>query len=317
MILLAFLFAVDPSIIFVHLGKRLPDYLPVAVAQARLFHPDNPIVLLANEEALVNAPEGIECVACETLPRDPAHMQFQQRSQIDRSFREGFWTYTTERFFYLYEFMKQRKLDECFHLENDVMLYTDLKTLLPTFRERYQGKIAATFDNENRCIAGFPYISTLTPLQEFIRSIAARAYLRYANDMEFLAKFRQQSGQYIDTLPIIMPAYAEDHPLESTYHHKANNPETFFHHANLFASLFDAAAIGQYLGGIDPNNGPSQPGFINESCVFQPNRLQFEWLQDEAGRWIPFANYRDQQWRINNLHIHSKQLQPFYSLRNP
>ncbi len=35
-----------------------------------------------------------------------------------------------------------------------------------------------------------------------------------------------------------------------------------------FNAIFDGAAIGQYLGGVDPINCPGDTtGFVNETCV--------------------------------------------------
>jgi hypothetical protein len=309
-------------IVFVHLGKQLPDYLSVSIAQARLFHPDWPIFLIANRVALEQLPEqltqcNLQCAPCEDLPQSPMHAEFLQRSQLDRSFREGFWTYTTERFFYLYELMQQQKLDELFHLENDVMLYTNLATLLPIFHSQYNGKIAVTLDNEDRCIPGFLYISTLPPLHKLLSFIADRSIAHSGNDMLFLARFHNLfQGRYIDSLPIIMPQYAQEHGLRSRHNHSTDTPELFYRNIDLFESLFDGAAIGQYLGGEDPRNGSCGAGFVNESCLFHADRLKYEWQQDSAGRWVPFGKYQGKLWKINNLHIHSKKLNPFYSLRS-
>jgi hypothetical protein len=80
-----------------------------------------------------------------------------------------------------------------------------------------------------------------------------------------------------------------------------------------FGSIFDAAAIGQFLGGIDPRNGVSKPGFINESCLFNPGLMTFVWERDAYGRLVPYAIYGSTKARINNLHIHSKKLEGFFS----
>jgi disulfide oxidoreductase YuzD len=54
-------------------------------------------------------------------------------------------------------------------------------------------------------------------------------------------------------------------------------------------------------------------GFINESCVFDPSKWTFEWLLDAQGRKVPYASYHGHKWKINNLHIHSKNLAGFRS----
>jgi hypothetical protein len=84
---------------------------------------------------------------------------------------------------------------------------------------------------------------------------------------------------------------------------------------DMFRSIFDAAAIGQYLGGIDPRNtsDSSTIGFINESAVYDPRKLYLETGIDEKGRKCYYARSQMGLWRINNLHIHSKNLTEFAS----
>ena len=94
---------------------------------------------------------------------------------------------------------------------------------------------------------------------------------------------------------------------------RAKQPEDYARNFDGFWSLFDAAALGQYFGGIDPRNGSSKPGFVNEDCLFNPVRLMFEWEFDQKGRDVPFACFGQTRYRINNLHVHSKNLKAFRS----
>ena len=304
------------SIVFVHIGPQLPSYLPIALKQARLFNPHSDLYLIANERALANLSKEIKesrplCISCESLPKGPFHKKFAKKSKLDKTFRKGFWTFTTERFFYLAELIEKRKLTDVFHLENDVMLYADLEELLPIFKEHYSNKIGATFDNDERCIPGFLYISNYAPIERLIDFIAQKAQSG-GSDMEFLAQFKDQGG-WIDNLPVLMPQYANDHELISSFGCRGTRPDHFHRHFDQFSSIFDAAALGQFLGGIDPDNGRSIPGFINERCIFNPSHFAFEWRKDEQGRRVPFAIYGKLVSKINNLHIHSKDLKKFYS----
>jgi hypothetical protein len=308
--LLGHLFA-SPSIVFVHLGPSIPSYVPTAVHQARLFNPDLPIYLLANQAALKNYPQDdqlIQCIAVESLPFSRAHKKFIASSRLDKKFRGGFWTFATERFFCLADFLRQYKLSDVFHLENDVMLYANLKELLPVFSKYYPNMIGATFDNDHRCIPGFLYIATLAPLQRFVDFIVQNLD-QLENDMHALSLFKKKyRKQWIEHLPIVMSEYVKD-PNQP----RVENLSDFSTHFQEFNSIFDAAAIGQYLGGIDPRNGDSSPGFINESCVFSPAAFQFEWQKDDQERQIPTVCYQGKKWKVNNLHIHSKNLAKFDS----
>ena len=80
--------------------------------------------------------------------------------------------------------------------------------------------------------------------------------------------------------------------------------------------IFDAAALGQMVGGVDPRNiGGDTRGFVNEECVIKYN---------DYGTivWIDFKPYYrlhmkgialERDIPIFNLHIHSKNLH-LYSL---
>lgn len=304
-----------PSIVFVHLGEQIPEYLFDATAQAHLFNPTLPIIVIADQQALHNIDRSqrsyITYVACEQLRVSNEHALFKKASKLDRHGREGFWFKATERFFYIDELMHQRNMQHVFHLEYDNMLYADLLSLMPVF-ERYES-IAATFDADNRCIPGFIYFAHADAIHQLVTYIAHAASYGL-NDMEIITAFKQSNGSdQIDHLPIIMPEYIDQYGLGNALGFTTMSPEKYVHNIQEFDSIFDAAALGQFLGGIDPRNGHSAPGFINETCLFNPAKLQFQWLLDDAGRKIPYAMIHEKKYRINNLHIHSKNLKAFCS----
>jgi hypothetical protein len=93
---------------------------------------------------------------------------------------------------------------------------------------------------------------------------------------------------------------------------RCNNPDVNFVTRNFqkFKIIFDAAAIGQYLGGIDPKNDPNNTiGFVNETCIIKYNHPNFniQWKKCENNIEKPFLN----NIPIFNLHIHSKNLKQF------
>jgi hypothetical protein len=315
-LLLPFCFLHAYSIVFVHIGPTLPDYLPIAVEQARLFNRDCPVYIIGNKKAFQSAPfsfdKSIRCIHCETLKTSKSHETFRAQSKLSRHVLHGFVMFSSERFFYLEELMRQYALEDVFHLENDVMLYADLKNLLPTFHTHYAGKIGATFDNETRCIPGFVYISTLKPITQLVQFMAEKAKAA-KNDMEILLAFKIKCDRlYIDHLPIVMP----DYPLKNALGEGAKHKERFSQHFTEFQSIFDAAALGQYLGGVSPRNtAQPTPGFINESCLFNPSVFSYDWKRDAEHRLVPFILYQGAEYPINNLHIHSKNLTPFFSGR--
>lgn len=309
----------DYSIVFVQLGDTLPGHIIFSIDQARLFNKNADIYLIANQKAVekfrneLSFLNGLEIVYAESLPIEKEHALFKKQTKLDRVFRNGFWMFATERFFYLHALMKQKKLNMVFHLESDVMLYMDLSHSLEIFKQRYQGMLGVTFDNLDRCIPGFVFVSSLEPLSLFTKFIVEKSHLG-TDDMYLLGKFKSRYfKKRIDSLPILVPEYAQDHPLISALGHIGDVNCVYFNHFDQFQSVFDAAALGQYLGGIDPANGVSEPGFINESCIFNPSYYDYQWEKDEQGRAIPYLIYKGQKYKINNLHIHCKDLRRFHS----
>lgn len=304
--------AFDYSIVFVHIGDVLPQYLKTSLTQTRAFNKDCPIILVANEIAFKNVDFSdldITQITCESLIITSEHQKFRNRSKLNDRWRKGFWRYTSERFLYLHDLMTQFEMENVFHLENDVMLYVDLAVLLPVFKTKYKG-IAATFDHDRRCIPGFLYIKDPKIMLKLAKYFEEQTHL---NDIDTLVQFRKEYGKdSIDNLPVIMEEYTKEHSLGS-FKYPAKDKRKYCQNIEFFGSIFDAAAIGQYLGGKDPENGSSGPGFINEACAFNPSLLSYEWLLDDEGRKVPFAQYAKKKFRINNLHIHSKKLSNFTS----
>jgi hypothetical protein len=70
--------------------------------------------------------ENITLVAIEDLVDS---YNYNQNTQLDNQFRGGFWALTSARFFYLYEFMRSRNLENVVHLENDVLIYRNVDML--------------------------------------------------------------------------------------------------------------------------------------------------------------------------------------------
>jgi hypothetical protein len=305
-------FCSDYSIVLVHVGDSLPAYIQTCVKQIRMFN-NCDVFLICNRVALEKKLSYLErynvtCVPCESLQATKAHISFLKRTPIGKNWVRA----AIERFFYIEALMFQYDLKNVFHMEYDNMLYVDLSELVPVFEQKYSA-IAATFDNDMRCIAGFMYIKNCTAINlfaQYLAHVAPQAKL----DMQILAFYRAEMGfDKIDHLPIITKEYVIKNKLLSFEGCKAENPVDYCKNIDAFNSVFDAAALGQHLGGTDPKNGPCMLGFINESCVFNPSFMRYEWSNDSKGRAVPYIHYDNKKFRINNLHIHSKRLHQFLS----
>jgi hypothetical protein len=123
-------------------------------------------------------------------------------------------------------------------------------------------------------------------------------------EMQALYAFWKKNPALVQLLPIHWPA--------------PQVPPPTYENWDKYHSLFDAAAIGIYLGGIDPyhTDGLIKTGLRSIWSIVDYTGYDFTWMDDDEGRAIPYVRPRGQMvWiRINQLHIHSKQLGPCLSV---
>ena len=216
---------------------------------------------------------------------DLNNYEYYQRTQLDPFFRNGFWVHCSSRFFYLYSYLKKFQICDCIHLENDVMAYINFDEIKTQFSDT--SKIYASYDCERRIIPGLLYIPNYNALGPIIQN-----YDFSLDDMFNLAKFKE----IIEPLPIFI----------NTENHSTN-----FFNKNYKNCIFDTAAMGQYLGGIDRRNQDGDTrGFVNETCVIKYDKYLFFWIKIND-LYVPHILIDGQYIRIINLHLHKKELYKF------
>lgn len=321
-IILCFFAVIHPvSLVFVHIGNELPPYLLDVLAQARLFNKRKAIYVLANNRALKRRSplydqRGVHFIPIESFHQSTEHKEFLKVCWMKKNTRTGFWITTSERFFVLYDWMKKYNKKHVIHLENDTLLYADVDEFMPIFKKHYPG-LAAVRDDDERCVPCFMYISNVDALKVlvdfFIKELKTKPVTEiwHVNDMLVIGSFlKTHNTNEIDNLPIIMPSYVKAYGLRNELGRIPKNPRLYYKNLHLFKSIFDGAALGQYLGGTIHGD---LPGFISETNVFNPSKLDFIWWVDCQGRRIPYVRCEGSYFRINNLHIHSKHMARFLS----
>ena len=209
------------------------------------------------------------------------------KNACQNTIRNGFWEMTSYRFYALYMIMEIYNITNVIHLENDVVIYKNLDT----FSLHSYDKIIITMDAHNRCIPGIMYIPNYLLLKECYNNFNHRL-----NDMQNWAKCFHEK-KFIDTFPII-DKHNDFIFLSANFSH--------------YKCIFDAAPIGQFLGGIDPRNDPKNTvGFVNETCEINYSIYQFIWKKDSNNNNIPYIVINNETIPIINLHIHSKNLKNF------
>ena len=183
--------------------------------------------------------------------------EFDKNTTLDKEFRNGFWTMASSRFFYTYAFMKQYSIEDVIHIENDVLLYYNCDELVGKVDKDF---MYLPFDTFQRNIASIVYI----PRHEVLKEILDH-YDLSINDMYNFSNIMEKT-QKVKNFPIFINNESEG----EEYKFVTNNFDKFKY-------IFDAAAIGQFLGGVDPLNMKNSVGLINETCIIKYYKYQIKW----------------------------------------
>jgi len=125
----------------------------------------------------------------------------------------------------------------------------------------------------------------------------------FIHEMGALFRFWASAKDRVQFLPTHWsPEYA---PVDTSV------PAETYQHYIVYKSLFDGAGLGIFIGGMDPyHTGGRIEKWKHRPCLYDIDytKYTYEWRKDEKGRNIPYV-FTGIEWiRINNLHIHSKDL---------
>jgi len=215
--------------------------------------------------------------------------------------REQLFIRSFERFFLLRNLMVSRNLQDCLFLELDNLIYDNPHNWLNEFSK---SELCYMYDNDDRCSSGIMYVKQENSLDNFLHYILdfISNSNEFLTEMTTLYRYFEMAPSKVQLLPIMWN--------KSDISEKANM------NFSKYNSIFDALAIGCCLLGLDPyhTQGVVTLGKKAEWCAIDYTKEVFEWKVDTQGRKIPYI-YDGTQWlRINNLHVHSKQLHNGLSL---
>jgi len=299
-------------IVYSYVGP-LPDYTMDTIRQTRFFFKGpiyfilndltSPLVSIMKEEHQVIIVPYEQVVDKEFNECIDAY--FHKFTILDVKHREKLFIYAFERFFLLYQLMKQENLTNIFFIELDNLIYDNPLNWENGF---CASEMAFMFDNYDRCASGICFIKHHDILSKFrtccIEYIVHTDITRhFMTEMQALDQFWKQHPHEVQILPTHWPSSMAP-------------PETYQWFQRYGSSIFDSAGLGIYFGGIDPmhTNGLIMTGLRAPWSAIDYTPYHFEWKKDEEGRLIPYVRQEDQWIRINNLHIHSKQLRPHLSI---
>lgn len=300
------------SLVYVHIGDKVPEYIYDSIYQTILVNGMSCKIYILVDEKLckdvyniiknfnlenytkyfyniiqVIPLSSINIEECEEYKKYKKYTS--KLSKEIKDFRDNFWINTTLRFYYIHSFIKQYNIEDVYHIENDVMMYVEFCDNI-----HKSDKMSVVRDSETRVVPSIIYIPNYKSINEYIIYISKyieNTDTNFVNDMDLLGSYKELNEFNI------FPEKGD--------------------------KIYDGAAIGQYLGGIDTRNtsngNTDTKGFVNETSVFKPNKYKFHRnkVEGNENKFVlkNFVCENDNKLiPIVNLHIHSKQLHEFSSI---
>jgi hypothetical protein len=278
-------------VILIHTGKIFPIHINDCIENLLNFNIDVHFILSNKLHSNVKNFD-IKLINVEDYI-DDKYKTFKLKNH-DLNYKDNFWERTSTRFFLLNNYVGKNNIENFFHIENDVLIFTDLISENQILNNlNYDMNII--IDSNERSIPSIIWVRNniiLNLLSEYI-------YMNnHNNDMRNLFLFYLENKDKVSNLPILPPNSNIRYNSNFNY---SNNFEKF-------TSIFDGAAIGQYLGGID-NTDYDTIGYVSPDSIFDVSNFDYCW---ENG--LPYMIHNEIKIKINNLHIHSKKLNKFKTI---
>jgi hypothetical protein len=297
-----------PILVFVHLGPRKVNFLEANISRIRKLFPDVKIVVIYDEQSshLTNVIHGVDFFEYKRELNLERHLQF---NPVIQRFRQGFWQFTLERFFALTQFHKSIPASSIVHLESDVLILPSFPIdKFSTLKSIYWSRF-----NESKDVAAILFLPNLEESMWLESELVNQLKLDSRHtDMTVLSKIAHLYPERIQILPSI------DKSRNSKLLNKANNEVKndfglISQQLDYFEGIFDPAAIGMWLCGMDPENYHGKLVLHSRSFIetgdsfidpggagYQIDSFGGLYIRSERGL-IP----------IHNLHVHSKDIKIF------
>jgi len=317
----------DPVLIFTCLGSsgftKHQIYIWKSISQARVINPKIRIVLILSKHAFDSSiaqklrylnvtPEINDDITFDDPLIQDFHRFFFVETLMEPGGNKQFVQFTLERLFSIHAYMKRNTQIPVFHIENDNMLYVNLRKLSKRMDE-CGVNLAVPKAAMNQAVVSFIYIRNAHVLEQFIKWCIrvfqlgrpnAIKFLNtsFINDMTLTARYLELRGSTDKQSKLSgvyeLPTRFTDELQECCLCFLDNGP-----------IIFDACVLGQYFGGTyaKPNASHWEP-----TRLLDPRGETLSWRSLNSKIRVPFI--RNQ--RIANIHVHSKRLEDFSSLGN-
>lgn len=265
------------TFVLIHLGNTVPTFLTDCIKQIQLTNKNADIILASNLN--IEAP-GINCININKLQLKTTGDYFQYNP-------DPLWITSLKRIFILDHLVQKFNLKNTVHFDNDVLIYYNIDEV----KDHLRDPLYLTPHKNTEFTFGFCFVknsSSLSTLSEKIHKLV------------LLGEEEVKKLTNDETHEMRLLGYANDNLITSLpVHPEICNPINKF--------IFDPSSYGQFIGGTP--NGHS-PGFIDKNQIvgkiFSEQLPVINFLEKK-----PVLFFKNEQYKIFNLHIHSKELSKY------
>lgn len=268
------------EVVLVHLGSRLPNYLISNILNIQSQFPNIPINLVVDELS-ANGLRRIPGVCYYTYSPSPEVDQKLIDSFDHISFRDGYWRLTYERLIALTDFQQSKPDMPILHLESDILIFRNF----PMEEIGDLGSIHWFASDRERDVASLVFIPNQQESLFLKRELLSELSMgKFTSDMKTLHKIRRDYPDRVHIFPSI------------------------FSEARESGGIYDPAAYGMWLTGIDPRNNFGLTKYFDtktiEAANFYVKPQEFHYLLEDGNLFA--ENDLEERLPIYCLHIHSK-----------
>lgn len=207
------------------------------------------------------------------------------------------------RTFLVENFMKKYNIKNVFHLELDNLIYfnpDDYSNLCSSNR------LCIMLEKQNRGSMGICFIRDWNSIRHYNHiTLLYIGRLEWDSEMFYLGRYCTDYPDMVYVLPTITP--------EENVNACPRGHENIDHFNR---ELFDPAPFGVWLTGTERIHADGNLKYIKSTYNdIDCTKFDYSWKIDSQNRRYPVAVINSVEYKIMNLHVHSKDLQPHMSKR--
>ena len=289
------------TLLFVHLGTKVPGYLQTNIERSRAMFPGMKISLVTDSKNTGSwaMKYGIEVISYQ---RDVSFNSAFTFGKLESNFRNGYWRYTIERLVAIKTFHELHPTTPVLHIESDVILMPDF----PMDQVSKLDKMHWLNYGIEADIAAIIYSPSAEKTNQFHQHLIEEIKLSGGSDMEILWKLRTKYEKNYFTFPIIN---SKTKSLQNAIDNEDDFDIYEIAPGSIFEGVFDAAGIGIWLCGGDPNNNFGLTTIHTRELIDTGNIFidssKATFVSGENGE-LRIETAHHGLVPVYNLHIHSK-----------